>query len=91
MVAATSARAYFEINVEGITSKQEVRVYRIIHMNDIPITRKEGSVKGFMDASTFGARANALVKSGHLIECLARKCKVTGRMAGTLWTKTGSK
>ena len=83
-VAAMSVKAFFEIKVEGITAKQEIRVYRIISSSPHPITRKEGAVSAFMDASTFGARANALVESGHLKECEKRTCKITGRTAGTL-------
>ena len=86
-VAATSIKAWFEINVEGIAGRQAQKVYRIIFMNSIPMTRKEGAVQAGMDASTFGARANALVESGDLIERPARKCKVTGRCVGTLEAK----
>lgn len=86
-VAATSVKAYFEINVEGITSKQEKRVYRVVFSSPIPMTRKEAAVQLFLDASTVGARVNSLVESGHLIERPSRKCKVTGRTAGTLEAK----
>ena len=83
-VAAMSVKAFFEIKVEGITSNQEKRVYRLISSSPIPMTRKEAAVQLFLDASTVGGRANALVESGHLIERPSRKCKVTGRTAGTL-------
>ena len=86
-VAATSKQAYFQIKVEGITSKQQLRVYRILKMSPIPMTRKEVAVQLFLDASTVGGRVNELVESGHLVECDSRKCKITGSVAGTLRCK----
>ena len=86
-VAAMSVKAFMEIKVEGITSKQVKRVYRLISSSPIPMTRKEAAVELFLDASTVGGRVNALVESGHLKECPSRKCKITGRTAGTLEAK----
>jgi len=86
-VAAMSVKAFMEIKVEGITSKQEIRVYRIISSSPEPMTRKEVANQLFLDASTVGGRVNALVASKHLIERPSRKCKITGRMAGTLEAK----
>ena len=83
-VAAMSVKAFMEIKVEGITADQELRVYRIIFSSPEPMTRKEVAVKMFVDGAIVAARANPLVKSGHLIERPSRKCKVTGRTAGTL-------
>jgi len=86
-VAATSIKAFFEINVEGITQAQAKRIYRAVFSSPNPMTRKEIAVQLFLDASTVGARAFDLVDSKHLIERESRKCKITGRMAGTLEAK----
>jgi len=86
-VAAMSVKAFFEINVEGITEAQQKRIYRAIFSSPHPMTRKEVSVDLFIDAGAVAGRANAMVKSGHLIERPSRKCKVTGRTAGTLEAK----
>ena len=83
-VAAMSVKAFFEIKVEGITSNQEIRVYRIVSMSPMPMTRREIAKQMFVDPGSVAGRANAMVKSGHLIERPSRKCKVTGRTAGTL-------
>ena len=83
-VAAMSVKAFFEINVEGITQAQEKRIYRAIFSSPHPMTRKEVSVQLFIDAGAVGGRVNAMVKSGHLIEREKRKCKVSGRTTGTL-------
>jgi len=83
-VAATSIKAFFEINVEGITQAQAKRIYRAVFSSPNPMTRKEIAVQLFLDAGSVGGRANAMVKSGHLKECAKRKCKHTGRTTGTL-------
>jgi len=83
-VAAMSVKAFFEINVEGITQAQEKRIYRAIFSSHEPMTRKEVAVQLFIDAGSVGGRVNAMVESGHLKECEKRKCKITGRTTGTL-------
>ncbi len=83
-VAATSLQAWFEVNLEGIVQPQQQEIYRTIYINLTPMTRVEIADKTNIYPSTVGARANALVKAGHLIEGPKRQCKVTGRMAGTL-------
>ena len=87
MVAATSIKAWFEINLEGITSDQQKHIYRIISMSPNPMTRKEVSEQSSIEPGAVGGRVNALVESGYLKECPARKCKVTGRCVGTLEAK----
>jgi len=86
-VAATSLQAWFEINLEGITQPQAQRIYKTVAIESEPMTRVEIAEKTSIYPSTVGARVNALVKSGHLIECDSRKCKITKMTAGTLRAK----
>ena len=83
-VAAMSVKAFMEIKVEGITQNQEIRVYRIVSMSPLPMTRREIAKQMFVDPGSVAGRANAMVKSGHLRERDKRICKVSGRTTGTL-------
>ena len=87
MVSATSKKAYFEIQAEGITQEQELEIFAYIYAGGPPVTRKEISKDTGIDAGSVAGRGNSLVKNGYLIECEKRTCKITGRTAGTLRSK----
>jgi len=85
-VAATSVKAYFEINVEGITQKQRKKIYRALFASPKPMTAKELAIKVNIDASTVAGRLNEMDEDT-VERCDKRKCKESGRTAGTWRTK----
>ena len=86
-VAATSIKAWFEVNVEGITQDQQQHIYREIYTSLRPATCNEISKVVDIPASTVAARLNAMADDGHVVRCDKRPCKHTGRTAVTWRSK----
>ncbi len=83
MVAATSIKAWFEINVEGITSKQEQKIYRELYTSLAPKTGGEISKALGMREGSVAGRLNKMADDGSVKRCGKRPCKVSGRCAET--------
>ena len=88
-VAATSIKAWFEVNLEGITQEQEQHIYREVYTSLAPMTCMEISVEVNIPASTVAARLNKMAEPerAHVIRCDKRPCKKTGRTAVTWRSK----
>ena len=85
MVSETSIAVYSAIVLEGITSKQELRILKALINVRKPKTRKEIAVLLGLDPGSCAGRCNKLMKMGFLIEGDNRKCKVSGRNVGTVF------
>ncbi len=83
MVAATSVKAWFEINAEGVTQRQQRDIYRQLYISLEPQTSSEISEEIGMLRGSVAGRLNAMFDDGNADRCGKRPCKVTGRSAET--------
>ena len=82
-VAATSLKAWFEVNVEGITARQRQKIYRYLYTSLEPRTGGEISEALNMREGSAAGRLNGMEEDGHVVRCDKRPCDVTGRSAFT--------
>ncbi len=86
-VAATSIQAWFEINREGVTQRQQRKIYRQLYTSLKPQTANEISEVLNMRVGSVAGRLNAMADDGHAARCGKRPCKNSGRMAETWESK----
>ena len=82
-VAATSRQAWFEINAEGVTQRQQRDIYRQLYTGLEPQTASEISEALGMLRGSVGGRLNVMEDDGNVERCDKRPCDVTGRSAFT--------